>query len=117
MRYLVELQGETEKKLAERAALKADLLGVRARLSQQRYQLLTLRDTSNTQKESLNRLLGRDLATDFSVEAQTLPAAEEIDPAAAHAVALRHQYRVAASPAANGGGPNAGAPPACRVHS
>jgi len=36
-------------------------------LSQQRYQLLNLRDTLQTQKESLNRLLARDLGTDFSV--------------------------------------------------
>lgn len=44
-KYLVELQAETDRKLAEQTALKADSLAVRARLSQQRYQLVNLRDT------------------------------------------------------------------------
>jgi outer membrane protein TolC len=68
--------------------LKGDSLSVRARLSQQRYQLINLRDQSKTQKESLNRLLGRDLETDFSVEVQPMPTADEIDLAAAHSMAL-----------------------------
>jgi outer membrane protein TolC len=87
-KYLVELQGETDRKLAQLAALKADSLAVRARLSQQRYQLVNLRNASKTQKESLNRLLARNLETEFSVEVQPLPRAEELDLAAAHQAAL-----------------------------
>jgi outer membrane protein TolC len=94
-KYLVELQGETDRKLAEQDALKADSLAVRARLSQQRYQLVNLRDQSKTQKESLNRLMGRDLETEFSVEVQPVPGAEEIDPGAAHGLALRQRAEVA----------------------
>jgi outer membrane protein TolC len=87
-KYLVELQGQTDRQLLELAVLKGDSLAVRARLSQQRYQLLNLRDAGKTQKESLNRLLGRDLETELSVEVQPLPTAEEIDLAAAHNMAL-----------------------------
>ncbi len=94
-KYLAELQIETDRKLAQQAALKADSLAVRAQLSQQRYQLVTLRDTSSTQKESLNRLLGRDIATEFSVETQPLASVEEIDLAAAHSTALRQRPEIA----------------------
>lgn len=93
-KYLAELQGETDRNLEQQAALKADSLAVRARLSQQRYQLVNLRDASKTQKESLNRLLGRDLETEFSIEVQPLPAAEETDVAAAHNMALRQRPEI-----------------------
>jgi outer membrane protein TolC len=93
-KYLVELQAETDRKLAQLTVLKGDSLTVRARLSQQRYQLVDLRDASKTQKESLNRLLGRDLGTEFSVEAPPLPRAEEIDLAAAHDMALRQRPEI-----------------------
>jgi outer membrane protein TolC len=93
-KYLVELGGETDRKLVELAVLKGDSLSVRARLSQQRYQLVSLRDQSKTQKESLNRLLGRDLEADFSVEVQPMPAADEIDLSAAHRTALSQRPEV-----------------------
>ena len=91
---LVELGGETNRKLVELAVLKGDSLSVRARLSQQRYQLVKLRDQGKTQKESLNRLLGRDLETEFSVEVQPMPAVDEIDLSAAHRVALSHRPEI-----------------------
>jgi len=87
-KYLADLQIETDRNLAEQNALKADSLAVRAKLSQQRYQLLTLRDTLETQKESLNHLLGRDLETPFTVEVQPLPKTVEIDINAARQEAL-----------------------------
>ena len=93
-KYLVELGGETNRKLVELAVLKGDSLSVRARLSQQRYQLVKLRDQSKTQKESLNRLLGRDLESEFSVEVQPMPAADEIDLSAAHRVALSQRPEI-----------------------
>jgi outer membrane protein TolC len=93
-KYLVELQGETDRKLVQLTVLKGDSLTVRARLSQQRYQLVDLRDASKTRKESLSRLLGRDLETEFSVEVQPAPRAEEIDMAAAHNLALRQRPEI-----------------------
>lgn len=92
--YLVDLQAETDRNLAEQAALKGDSLAVKAKLSQQRYQLLTLRDAIESQKESLNQLLGRDLNTEFSVEAQPLPTDAEIDIAAARKEALGQRSEV-----------------------
>jgi outer membrane protein TolC len=91
---LVELQLETDRKLVELAVLKSDSLDVRARLSRQRYQLVKLRDSSKTQKESFNRLLGRDLEVEFSVELQPLPVAEEMDLAAAQKLALRERPEI-----------------------
>ena len=91
---LAELQVETDRKLVELAVLKSDTLGVRTRLSRQRYQLLKLRDSIKTQKESFNRLLGRDLRAEFSVELEPLPAAEEIDLATAQNLALRQRPEI-----------------------
>ncbi len=94
VKYLVDLQAETDRNLTEQAALKGDSLAVKAKLSQQRYQLLTLRDALETQKESLNQLLGRDLNTEFSVEADPVPSDVEIDIAAARQEALSQRAEV-----------------------
>ena len=94
IKYLVDLQSETDRNLAEQTALKGDSLAVKAKLSQQRYQLLTLRDSLETQKESLNQLLGRDLNSEFSVEAQPLPADAEIDIAVARQEALSQRAEI-----------------------
>lgn len=94
VKYLVDLQAETERNLAEQAALKGDSLAVKAKLSQQRYQLLTLRDSLEIQKESLNQLLARDLNTEFSVEAQPVPSEIEIDIAVARREALSQRAEV-----------------------
>jgi outer membrane protein TolC len=93
-KYLVELQGETDRNLAQLAALKGDSLAVRAKLSQQRYQLLNLRDTNKTQKEAFNRLLGRDLEAEFSVDVQPLPKTEEIELASARELALQQRPEI-----------------------
>src|SRR5580700_2733719 len=94
VKYLMDLQAETDRNLAEQTALKGDSLAVKAKLSQQRYQLLTLRDSLEIQKESLNQLLGRDLNTEFSVEAQPVPSGVEIDIAAARREALSQRAEV-----------------------
>ena len=83
LKYLTELAAVTERNLAEQTVLKSDSLNVRAKLSQQRYQLLVLEDTLASQKEALNRLLGRDLQIDFTVEEQPPPTPDELDLAAA----------------------------------
>jgi outer membrane protein len=83
LKYLTELAALTDRNLAVQTVLKSDSLNVKAKLSQQRYQLLVLQDTLASQKEALNRLLGRELAADFSVEDQPLPTPEELDLAAA----------------------------------
>ena len=94
VKYLADLQAETDRNLAEQAVLKGDSLAVKAKLSQQRYQLLTLRDSLESQKESLNQLLGRDLNTEFSVEAQPLPSTAEIDILAAQREAREQRAEI-----------------------
>ncbi len=84
----------TTRRLAEQTVLKADSLTVKAKLSQLRYQLLSLRNASDSQKEVLNRLLGRDLATQFSVELQPAPTFEELDLAAARSKALTQRPEI-----------------------
>jgi outer membrane protein TolC len=94
VKTLVALQPEIDRKLVEQAVRKSDSLAVRARLSQQRYQLVKFRDASKTQKESFNRLLARDLKIEFSVEVEPVPAVEEIDLAAAQSLALRQRPEI-----------------------
>src|SRR5215469_387836 len=93
-KFLAELETETDRNLAQQAALRGDSLSVRAKLSQQRYQLLNSGDTEQTQKESLNRLLGRDLSTPFSVEVEPTPTPEEIDLDAACREAIEQRTEV-----------------------
>jgi len=91
VKYLVDLQAETDRNLAEKTVLKADSLTVKAKLSQQRYQLLTLRDALQSQKDSLNQMLGRELGTEFTVETEPVPLDAEIDIAAARQEAMKER--------------------------
>jgi outer membrane protein len=97
LKYLTELSALVDRNLAEETVLKSDSLNVKAKLSQQRYQLLTLRDGLATQKDALNRLLERDLETDFTAETQSIPSHEELDLTAARekAFAQRPEIRKA----------------------
>ena len=70
--YLEELQQLTGRRLQQQAVLKADSLRIAAQRSKAFYQLTVTQDSLADQKEALNRLLGRDLQTEFAVE--TLPA-------------------------------------------
>lgn len=62
-----ELERTTDQLVAEKSALKSDRMSVRARIAQEEYTILALRNLLATQKEQLNTLLGRDIRTDFSV--------------------------------------------------
>jgi len=62
-----ELGRTTAQLVTEKAVLKSDSMSVQARIAQEEYNNLTLRDTLSSQKEQLNSLLGRDVRTDFSV--------------------------------------------------
>lgn len=97
MKYLSELQAETDRNLAQQTALKGDSLSVKAKLSMQRYQLLTLRDALQTQRESLNRLLGRDLQSEFTVDPQPVPKPEELDLSAARKQAMEQRAEIRVS--------------------
>jgi outer membrane protein len=65
---LSALSALTEQRLSQETVLLSDSLTVKAKLKQQRYQLLLAEDSFELQKQNLNRLLGRELRTPFSVE-------------------------------------------------
>ena len=75
--YLEELQQLTGRRLQQEAVLKADSLRITAQRSKARYQLTVIEDALADQKEALNRLLGRELQTEFSVDMVPDSLAEE----------------------------------------
>ncbi len=62
-----ELDRTTEQYVAEKTALKSDSMDVKAKIAQEEYNNLMLRNSLASQKEQLNDFLGRDIRTDFSV--------------------------------------------------
>ena len=72
-----ELDRTTDQLVLEKAALKSDSMSVKARIAQEEYNSLTLRNTMASQKEQLNNLLGRDIRMDFS--AVEVPEATDIE--------------------------------------
>ncbi len=63
-----EAQRVTIQYVTEKTVLHADALDVDARLAKARYELSVAENALATQRESLNQLLGRDVATVFRVE-------------------------------------------------
>jgi len=62
-----ELDRTTEQYVTEKTALKSDSMDVKAKIAQEEYNNMMLRDSLASQKEQLNDFLGRDIRTDFSV--------------------------------------------------
>jgi len=62
-----ELDRVTGEFVLQQVVLKSDHLQVQTRLAKAEYEALDLSNRLSTQKEQLNRLLGRDVLTDFSV--------------------------------------------------
>jgi len=62
-----ELDRVTGEFMLQQVVLKSDHLQVQARLARAEYEALDLTNRMSTQKEQLNKLLGRDVLTDFSV--------------------------------------------------
>src|SRR5712672_4393527 len=75
--YLQELQQLTARRLQQEAVLKADSLRITAQRTKSLYQLTVIEDALADRKEILNRLLGRELQTEFSVEMVPASLAEE----------------------------------------
>ncbi len=66
--YLQELQQLIARRLQQEAVLKADSLRITAQRTKALYQLTVTEDALADQKEALNRLLGRDLLEELTVE-------------------------------------------------
>lgn len=94
---LKQLDRDTTQDTVQKVALRADSLNVKAQLARAEYELFRLDDPLQTQKQQLNRLMGRDINTPF--EADPLSAADfELPPlseAVARAMESRPEIRLA----------------------
>jgi len=88
LRFDLELDRTTEQQVLEKAALKSESMNVKARIAQEQYNSLSLRNNLASQKEQLNSLLGRDVRTDFAVAEVPEATGEEGSLEAAQAKAL-----------------------------
>src|SRR5215470_11046361 len=88
---LVELSTLTEQRLSHETVLVSDSLSVKAKLRQARYKFVVAQDSFELQKKDLNRLLGRDLQTPFSVEIQPFGELAEWDLRTAQKQALEQR--------------------------
>ena len=68
VRTLEEARRVTTQYEAQKTVLRADALDVDARLAKSRYDLSVSEDGLATQREALNQILGRDVATPFRVD-------------------------------------------------
>jgi outer membrane protein len=91
VKALMELSTLTERRLVQQTVLESDSLSVNSKLKQQRYQLLSVQHAFELQKQNLNRLLGRDLRTTFSVEMQPFGELAEWDLETARKQALEQR--------------------------
>lgn len=83
-----ELDRTLSVRVAQKVALRSDSLDVQTRLAQEELTRLTTADTIASQKEQLNQLVGRDLRTEFDVEAVAEASMVEVDLRAAQRRAL-----------------------------
>jgi outer membrane protein TolC len=86
-----ELDKVTGDYVMQQTALKADHLSVQTRLAKVEYEQLDLSNRLATQKEQLNRLLGRDVDTSFEVTGVPEFTSFETDLAAARKLALERR--------------------------
>ena len=86
-----ELDRVTGEFVLQQVVLKSDHLQVQTRLAKAEYEALDLTNRLSTQKEQLNRLLGRDLLTDFSVGPVADATVFEYDISASRRLALQHR--------------------------
>ena len=92
--FLEQLNRETRQNVVQRVALQADLLGADAQLAQARYELLRLDDPIQTQKQQLNRLMGRDVDTPFTVDPSSVASVELLSLEDAYAMALESRPEI-----------------------
>ncbi|HUE42141.1 MAG TPA: TolC family protein [Candidatus Sulfotelmatobacter sp.] len=97
VKALREVDRTTQEYVQQKAALPYQGASVKVQLAQAELQQVTLQDTIQTQKENLNNLMGRDLATDFRLGAvpDALPEEENIDLARQNALTGRTEIRQA----------------------
>jgi outer membrane protein TolC len=95
--FLKQLERETNQQVLQRVALQADQLNVKAQLVRAEYELLKLDDPIATQKEQLNRLMGRAIDTPLDIDVTSIVDADSVSlsDAYAEALAARPEMRLA----------------------
>jgi outer membrane protein len=95
--FLRRLDRDTDQNLVQQVALKADSLNVKAQLVQAEYELLKLDNPLQTQKQQLNRLMGREPDTPFDVDPASTVDFElpQLRDACARAIESRPEVRLA----------------------
>lgn len=91
IRMYKEMGRVTEEYIARQVALRTDSLDVKSKLARSEYDMMTLFDQADTQRQQLNLLLGRDVLTEFSVSAVPDVEAAEADLSAARSRALEYR--------------------------
>jgi len=95
--FLKQLERETNQQVVQRVALQADHLNVKTQLVQAEYELVKLDDPIATQKEQLNRLMGRSIDAPLEIDAASIVDGDAVslDDAYAEALASRPEIRLA----------------------
>jgi outer membrane protein TolC len=95
--FLKQLDQDTDRNVVQRVALQAESLDVKAQLLQAEFALLKLQDPLETQKQQLNRLMGRHPDTPFEVDPLTATDFEmpDLKQAYAKAIESRPEIRLA----------------------
>ena len=95
--FLKQLDQDTDRNVVQRVALQAESLDVKAQLVQAEFALLKLQDPLETQKQQLNRLMGRHPETPFEVDPLTATDFEmpDLKEAYAKAIESRPEIRLA----------------------
>ncbi|MBI4908896.1 MAG: TolC family protein [Acidobacteria bacterium] len=92
--FLKQLDQDTGRNVVQRVALHADSLDVKAQLAQAEFALLKLQDPLETQKQELNRLMGRDPDTPFEIDPLAATDLELPDLKRAYATAIESRPEV-----------------------
>ncbi len=92
--FLKQLDQDTGRNVVQRVALQAESLDVKAQLAQAEYALLKLQDPLETQKQELNRLMGRDPDTPFEIDPLAATDFEMPDLKRAYAIAIESRPEV-----------------------
>jgi outer membrane protein len=95
--FLRQLDRETSQQVVQRVVLQADLLNVKAQLVQAEYELLKMDDPIQSQKEQLNRLMGRPIDAPLDIDLSSVVENEPVSltDAYAEARASRPEIRLA----------------------
>jgi outer membrane protein len=92
--FYSELSRVAEQHVLEKTAMKSEAMGIKTRLLNSEKDVLTLNNAAASQKEQLNRLLGRDIRTKIAVNPVPDPALFETDIEEANTTALARRPEV-----------------------